>query len=226
MELILAADLMGGMVVHGEKGDRTTYRPLTWGLAPSAEPADYIDALCPRYLYIADLDRIAGTGDHTGVIAGCAARVEVCYVDRGCRSRADFLAIDHVVNVVGTETGASSPAGLSAYQGGYLSIDVKDGQVIPWGLPPVAVLKNAAEMSFDGCIILNIGAVGTGGGMPADRLEDLRSAYDGRLLYGGGVGGTEDLGHLSDAGFDGAIIATALHRGAIPLQWIRRGEVC
>jgi phosphoribosylformimino-5-aminoimidazole carboxamide ribotide isomerase len=31
---------------------------------------------------------------------------------------------------------------------------------------------------------------------------------------------------LSDTGFDGAIIATALHHGKIPLAWIRRGRLC
>ena len=35
-----------------------------------------------------------------------------------------------------------------------------------------------------------------------------------------------DLQLLSDAGFDGAIIATALHHGAVPLAWIRRGCCC
>ena len=36
----------------------------------------------------------------------------------------------------------------------------------------------------------------------------------------------DSLDMLADAGFDGAIIATALHSGRIPLEWIRRGRVC
>ncbi|MDD1666553.1 MAG: nickel transporter, partial [Methanomicrobiales archaeon] len=35
-----------------------------------------------------------------------------------------------------------------------------------------------------------------------------------------------DLEELRDAGFDGAIVATGVHRGAIPLEWVRRGSLC
>ncbi len=53
-----------------------------------------------------------------------------------------------------------------------------------------------------------------------------RSAYDGKLLYGGGVASVADLELIRDAGYDGAIVATALHKGAIPVEWIRRGCMC
>ena len=48
----------------------------------------------------------------------------------------------------------------------------------------------------------------------------------GSLLYGGGVATTGDLEIISDSGFDGAIISTALHRGIVPIEWIRRGRCC
>ena len=57
-------------------------------------------------------------------------------------------------------------------------------------------------------------------------LETLRSAYHRKLFWGGGVANTSDLETLCNAGFDGAIIATALHHKKIPLAWIRRGRVC
>ncbi|HQJ87563.1 MAG TPA: HisA/HisF-related TIM barrel protein, partial [Methanoregulaceae archaeon] len=44
------------------------------------------------------------------------------------------------------------------------------------------------------------------------------------LFYGGGVRSTADLDLLRDAGFDGAIVATAVHRGCIPLDAIRSGR--
>ncbi|HDS63384.1 MAG TPA: nickel transporter, partial [Methanofollis liminatans] len=28
------------------------------------------------------------------------------------------------------------------------------------------------------------------------------------------------------AGFDGAIVATGVHRGTIPLEWLREGRTC
>ena len=104
MDLVLAMDLKNGFVVHGKKGDRASYRPLTWGLSPVADPIRYLEVMQPRYLYIADLDRIAGTGSHDPIILSCAGMVERCYIDRGTRSPDDSLEGVHIVNVVGTET--------------------------------------------------------------------------------------------------------------------------
>lgn len=220
MECILAMDLKSGSVVHGAKGERETYAPLTWGLARSAAPLAYCADLAPKYLYIADLDRICGVGDHDDVIRRLAGMVDRCYVDRGCRGPADLM--DGVVNVVGTETAGED---LARYPGAFLSVDVKGGRVIPSGEAPVAVLERAADLPFAGCILLNIGGVGTGCGLPAD-LEDIRAAYPGRLLWGGGVAGVRDLDVLEGAGFDGAIVATGVHRGTIPLAWVREGRTC
>jgi Uncharacterized protein related to proFAR isomerase (HisA) len=226
MELVLAMDLRGNMVVHGKSGLRATYKPLDWGLSPTAEPVGFVQAIAPKFLYIADLDRIEGTGAHDALIRRCAEMVDCCYVDRGVRSPADYLSGPHIKNIVGTETGGAE---LSRYRGGFLSVDVKDRKVIPSGASPESVLRAAREMAFEGCILLNLGFVGTEHGFTSDSrevLESWRSAYNGKLLYGGGVATVADLEVIRDAGFDGAIIATALHKGAVPAEWIRRGCMC
>jgi len=225
MELVLAMDLRRNTVVHGKSGQRETYKPLDWGISPTAEPVGFIQAIAPKYIYIADLDRIEGTGSHDAIIRTCAGLVERCYVDRGIRSPTDMLAGLHIENIIGTETGGDD---LSRYHGGYLSVDVIHGKVIPSGANPETVLRSAGEWDFDGCILLNLGFVGTleGIGPGSGSLESWRAAYDGRLLYGGGVASVADLETLKDAGFDGAIIATALHNGAVPVEWIRRGYCC
>ncbi len=225
MELVLALDLRRNTVVHGKSGLRATYKPLDWGLSPTAEPVGFILAIAPKYIYIADLDRIEGTGSHDAIIRTCAGLVERCYVDRGIRSPTDMLAGLNIENIIGTETGG---ADLSRYHGGYLSVDVIDGKVIPSGAAPEAVLRSARDWNFNGCILLNLGFVGTRSGISSGSgtLESWRSAYDGRLLYGGGVASVADLETLKDAGFDGTIIATALHKGFIPPEWIRRGCCC
>jgi phosphoribosylformimino-5-aminoimidazole carboxamide ribotide isomerase len=157
------------------------------------------------------------------VVRQCAQQVFTCYVDRGCRSPDDLLEGYHIKNIVGTETGG---AGLSQYGGGFLSIDIRDGLVIPDGRDPVDVLRQANGWKFEGCILLNISAVGTETGISREALENLRSAYHRKLFYGGGVATVADLEMLRDAGFDGAIIATALHHGTVPPGWIRRGRMC
>jgi Uncharacterized protein related to proFAR isomerase (HisA) len=223
MDLILAMDLKEGSVVHGSRGERATYRPLTWGLSPVAEPVAYTKTIGPRFLYIADIDRISGIGVHDEIIRSCATLVGRCYVDRGCTGPDDYLAGDGIVNIVGTETGGPD---LSLYAGGFLSLDLRGGVVIPSGKNPETMLREANRLPFEGCIILDIGAVGTECGISREKMEQFRSAYEKTLFLGGGVRGQDDLYTLKDTGFDGAIVATALHRGTIPLSWIREGRLC
>ncbi|NLB00999.1 MAG: nickel transporter [Methanomicrobiales archaeon] len=226
MELILAVDLAGGLVVHGKSGDRAGYRPLSWGISPSAEPEAYLSTLAPRYLYIADLDSLEGRTPQDDLVRRCATMVERCYLDRGCRSPADCTAVEGVTPIVGTETAATAIEDLAAYRVGYLSIDIKGGRVLPWGIKPSEMLAQASAFSFEGCIILNISDVGTERGLLREDLEEMRACYPGRLLYGGGVAGVDDIHLLADTGFDGAIIATAVHRGTVPIEWLRRGSPC
>ena len=222
MELVLALDLQRNMVVHGKSGQRATYKPLDWGLSPTTEPIGFVKAVAPKFLYIADLDRIEGTGNHDTLVRECADLVERCYVDRGVQSPSDLLAGPRIKNIIGTET---SLAKLSQYHGGYLSVDVMNGKVIPTGASPESVLREARGWDFEGCILLNLGFVGTenGIGTGTGPLAAWRAAYPGRLLYGGGVASPADLDTIKDAGFDGAIIATALHKGTVPAEAIRRG---
>ncbi len=223
MKLVLAMDLKRNLVVHGKSGQREAYRPLDWGCSPTAEPAGFVKAIAPKYIYIADLDRIEGTGSHDQIVRECARHVSGCFVDRGCRSPKDILSGYHVTNIIGTETGGED---LSWYQDGFLSIDMKDGKVIPSGRSPEAFLRHANSWKFNGCIILDISAVGTRSGLNQNLLEKLRASYHRTLFWGGGVASAQDLDMLCDAGFDGAIIATALHKGKIPLAAIRRGRWC
>jgi phosphoribosylformimino-5-aminoimidazole carboxamide ribotide isomerase len=220
MELVLAMDLRQNLVVHGKSGERAGYKPLDWGASPTAEPLGFVSAVRPKYLYIADLDRILGTGSHDAIIRQCAQDVARCYVDRGCRAPDDLLSGERITNIVGTETGGSD---LSQYHGGFLSIDIKGGKAIPSGRDPVDLLAAAGNWDFEGCIILNISAVGTESGISLQLLQKMRGAYAGQLFYGGGVASPADLDRLSSAGFDGAIIATALHHKSVPIEWIRRG---
>jgi phosphoribosylformimino-5-aminoimidazole carboxamide ribotide isomerase len=221
MDLVLAMDLKGGLVVHGRKGERESYRPLTWGLSGSAEPVPYLETIRPRYLYIADLDRICGSGSHNAEIGRCCHRVEQCYVDRGIRSPEDYLPGERIVNMVGTETAGYD---LSVYHGGFLSLDLREGRVIPGNRDPLSVLQEAARLPFEGCLILNLASVGTAEGLLSSFLLDaLRRNFGRTLLFGGGISGGRDLDLLCSHGFDGAVVATAVHQQRIPIDAVRKG---
>jgi len=107
-----------------------------------------------------------------------------------------------------------------------LSIDIKDGSVIPNGENPSEFLSSVADTPFEGFIILNISSVGTECGIDLEFVKTLRAVTKKPLFYGGGVRSVEDLKVLADAGFDGAIVSTAVHKGAIPLSLIQEGEYC
>jgi phosphoribosylformimino-5-aminoimidazole carboxamide ribotide isomerase len=103
---------------------------------------------------------------------------------------------------------------------------MKEDKVIPSGRNPEEYIRSVNELHFDGCILLDISGVGTSKGLDRVRLGNLRDAYLGKLLWGGGVASVADLELLANSGFDGAIIATALHNNTIPVEMIRRGTFC
>jgi phosphoribosylformimino-5-aminoimidazole carboxamide ribotide isomerase len=220
MKLVLAMDLRRNLVVHGQSGARSEYKPLVWGASPTADPKEFVKAISPKYIYIADLDRIEGKGSHDAIVHACSSLVDCCYIDRGCRAPADMLQGKNIRNIVGTETSGDS---FDQYHGAFLSADIRDGKVIPSGSDPASFLRMANSWDFEGCILLNISAVGTEQGLGGCTLSGMREAYEGMLFQGGGVATGEDLDILAAEGFDGAIIATALHKGTIPIEAIRRG---
>jgi len=223
MDLYLATDLKSGKIVHGKSGMRDRYVPVTSLHADTAEPIRFIEQMKPRFLYIADLDRICGTGDHDTLIPELAERTERILLDRGCKGPYDMPDILGVSMIVGTETAADT---LAQFTKGILSVDIKNDLVIPWNIDPVTFLSTCNRYRFEMVILLDIGRVGTGRGLDKEMLSQFREVYTGPLLWGGGVSSEEDLALLEKAGFDGAIIATAVHSGKIPVEYIRRGTFC
>ena len=222
MDILLAIDMMGGFVVQGQSGNRTSYRPLDWGLTPDAEPAAYLAAMKPVYGYVADLDGVEGTGtdNETGVQICCDV-LKKSYVNRGRRAYSvnEEERNAGIFPVISTETGGKD---LPKYHGGALTVDLKADRVYPTGESPESFLKTAGTWDYDVCIIINLGSVGTERGLP-DYLTDMRCAYEGTLFYGGGLASVADLSEVADAGYDGALVATAVHRGKIPIDSVQRG---
>ena len=103
MRILVAIDILDGIVVHGYKGERAGYKPLDWGLARSVIPHEYITELGIKYPYLADLDRIEGTGNNDSAVLACHD-VETAYLNRGARSRADRMNEAWVKNVVHGDT--------------------------------------------------------------------------------------------------------------------------
>ena len=75
-------------------------------------------------------------------------------------------------------------------------------------------------------ILLALRQVGTGEGPDLETLRAVRGAFpELRLIVGGGVRTAEDLLALAEAGADGVLLATALHRGWITSAHIRAAQL-
>ncbi len=72
MDVIPVIDLKGGQVVHARQGQRDAYQPLATPLSAGSAPRDVVAGLLRLYpfrtLYVADLDAIAGSGDHVAAL--------------------------------------------------------------------------------------------------------------------------------------------------------------
>jgi phosphoribosylformimino-5-aminoimidazole carboxamide ribotide isomerase len=79
------------------------------------------------------------------------------------------------------------------------------------------LLQRLNGLQLEGIILLELDRVGTSAGLDRQFLCDAAAIAKHPLILGGGVKGEEDLLALEDMGFSGALLATALHNGRIPV---------
>ncbi|MCS6877827.1 MAG: HisA/HisF-related TIM barrel protein [Geminicoccaceae bacterium] len=219
-------DLEGGLVVHARAGARERYRPLAGSrLADTAEPRAVVAAFLALHpfpvVYLADLDAIAGRGDHRALLAALAARFPTTrfWVDAGIDTEEKLRALaglPRVRAVLGSESQKDvdllARARALVPEGVVLSLDWRaDEPLDPAGL------SERPELWPEDVIVMTLARVGTGAGPDLARLEAVRRAAGPkrRIWAAGGVRGLEDLLCLRRAGFAGALVATAFHEGRL-----------
>ena len=232
MRVIGVIDLKAGRAVHARGGQRGAYEPVRSALLPPDRVGDAV-ALAGAYrrqlgleeIYVADLDAIGGHECSTLLPAICGAG-EVVMVDAGVADEARALAVLATAAarvVVGLETLPSfdvlerlvAAIGASRL---VFSLDLRNGiPVTPITCRingPIAVARRAAAAGMTAVLALDLARVGQGSGPDVTLITALRREFPGlELLAGGGVRGAQDLQLLADAGCDGALVGTALHRG-------------
>ena len=232
MRVIPVIDLKSGAAVHAVRGQRERYRPLRSGLATGSDPLHVARAfrgeLGLEELYVADLDAIAGGSPHREILAALAREARVL-VDAGVTDVAavrPLLELGAARVVVGTET-LADPAAL-----GRLRADLPDAPlVLSLDLRGERVLSGDADLGRLGAaealallvgsgvsevIVLDLARVGSGAGPDVPLVRELCARFpEVELLAGGGVRDLADLLALAEAGAAGALVATALHHGAI-----------
>jgi phosphoribosylformimino-5-aminoimidazole carboxamide ribotide isomerase len=86
---------------------------------------------------------------------------------------------------------------------------------------PLPFLRRLNGLSLQAVILLELDRVGTCAGLDRMFLEEAAAVSEHPLILGGGVKGEEDLQTLEDLGFSGALVATAVHNGKIPVEMVR-----
>ncbi len=230
MHLVPVLDLQHGCVVHARGGERRRYRPVSSRLSRDAHPEAVVEALLALYpfdtVYLADLDALAGGGDHAGIVERLLERFPALelWIDSGLAPAYDGLRRaqrTRLVDVHGTETpaaiaalGALAPA---RRRRAILSLDFRGGRML--GEAPHLERDPASPRRV---IVMNLDRVGSGAGPDRRRLAALcRRWPEHRIYAAGGVRDLADVRALGASGAAGALIASALHDGRLDAGALR-----
>jgi HisA/HisF family protein len=223
MQIIPVIDLRHGVAVQAVRGERHLYRPIETPLSPDADAVNVARGyrgIAPfPILYVADLDAIEGRGSNLATVARLTRDIPglTVWLDNGAASAETAeasLAVRGVDLVVGSES-QSGTALLVELSRRWpdrivLSLDFRDGFVGPQALLDTPALWPARV------IAMTLGRVGSGAGPDLERIAALASVRPGLRIYAaGGVRSRNDLWAARGAGAAGALVATAIHRGAL-----------
>jgi len=218
MQIIPVLDLKDGQVVHAVRGDRSRYQPihfhsrLTDSSSAEAVLNGFLNMHSFRTFYIADLNAITGNGEHNQLIDSLLTRyprIEF-WVDNG--SRLSDLTLNPANNyrsVIGTESQIAPH--LCSDRDFILSLDFKQDQAAgdqTW----------FTDSSYwpQQVIIMTLNRVGGNAGPDFQKLADYSGKYpDKNFIAAGGIRHFDDLAKLQHLGIGAALIASALHVGAL-----------
>ena len=219
-QIIPVLDLMGGVAVHAIAGRRHEYREVDGVLGRGADPVALAMAMTrrcgTRRIYVADLDAIGGLPGHLDVVTDLVGHGDAMPWLEAFESLSLVLGLETISGHEAlTATSRLAPERM------VFSLDLDNG--VPrmagsWGTTePEDLFRLVAEAEISRCLAIDLVRVGTESGPWATGLVSAwrRSGSFGNLFAGGGVRDASDIKTLADAGFSGALLATALHRDTL-----------
>jgi HisA/HisF family protein len=227
--VIPVIDLKDGLVVHARAGKhahagkRAEYLPLATPYGPPHDPVAIARALLAitfsPTLYIADLDSILGRGNNFDLCRELAQAFPntTLWIDAGFSDVTDcafWLPLGATL-VIGSESLASLEAweNIRASFGNHvvLSLDFDEQ-----GLRgPQEVIADSALWP-DRLILMSLGRVGTEVGPDLKRLQEALALKRRHAVFvAGGISKLDDIEQVARLGGHGALVATALHSGAV-----------
>jgi len=67
-------------------------------------------------------------------------------------------------------------------------------------------------------VIIDLSKVGTGAGIDEELLREIKGISKHNILFGGGIRDINDIDLLKEIDISGALVATAVHNGKIPID--------
>ncbi len=228
MRCVFVLDLFNGEVVHAVRGERDKYVSIEKSslVVDTSDPIQILETLAPREVYVADLDRITGSGDNLDVIGQISERARTM-ADIGISSIEDVELLPRgCIPVLGTETASLDLIKkASDIRDVTVSVDLISGRVLTQDpalqVSPLDLIRELNDPSLKEIILLALDRVGTSEGFDDLFLRSAALESEHELLLGGGVKDESDLDELKSLGLAGALVATALHLGKVPLERIR-----
>jgi phosphoribosylformimino-5-aminoimidazole carboxamide ribotide isomerase len=225
---VFVLDLFNSSAVHAVRGEREKYQPIAAKsrVVNTSDPLSILELLRPKEVYVADLDRITGSGDNLALIGEMAKKAETM-ADVGISSveELDLLSLD-CKPVLGTETGSFTLIErASSIREVTVSVDLFGGEVLTRDpalkIPPLDLIRRLNPLPIGEIILLALDRVGTSKGLDEVFLRKAADLSDHPVLLGGGVKDGSDLKKLVELGLAGALVATAIHDKSVPLERIR-----
>jgi phosphoribosylformimino-5-aminoimidazole carboxamide ribotide isomerase len=196
-------------------------------IVSSSEALDILHELRPQEVYVADLNQLIGRGENLAIIREISGRAKTM-ADTGISKAGDLYCLPaSVCPILGTETASLQLMEELAQQRKIVvSLDMKNQKVLAReallaAQTPLQFLQRLNRLPLAGVILLELSRVGTSSGLDKAFLEKAIAISEHPLILGGGVKDEEDLLALEEMGFSGALVATAVHNGSVPVRWIQ-----
>ncbi len=225
MRIYFVIDIMNGKVVRAFGGVRRNYYPISRfsRIVDVDDPIGVVEAVKPKFLYVADLDKIMGKGNNIGTVEILADKVEHLIADCGFKNPEELNGLKFTP-VLGTETFDMSKLEEVRIPV-FVSLDIKEGRLLSnSNLEIESMIEYLNTFSLLGLIVLTLDRIGSCS-LDLETIEKAIDLSENPVFAGGGVGSIEDLHRLKEIGCEGALIATAVHNRSIALEVVRRGYV-
>jgi phosphoribosylformimino-5-aminoimidazole carboxamide ribotide isomerase len=230
--LIFVMDLLDDVVVHAKRGEREAYVPIHRfsSIVTSSDPVRVIEALKPKEVYIADLNRLMNTGNNRPILEDIIARNSDLRImlDYGVKGMGDlkeavfaqladkFVLGTETISIELLEEASKSSSDI------IVSVDLFNNEVLTsdtrMKIDPLRLIKELNEYPVRDVIVLELNRVGTKSGIDFEFFTRAVEISGHDILCGGGVRNCEDVYKMAEIGVKGALVATAVHDGSIPVS--------